>query len=433
MEAINLDDVPLIMGKGLTKTFDVGSGIFSRRKLEVKAVNDVDIVIYPGEVVGLVGESGCGKTTLGRLILGLVKATSGDLYFKPSEETVESVLSEEDGNIGKNQKNSVFRMSKGKQRELRKHLQIVFQDPYSSLDPRFLVKDIIAEPLDSFGWKTKEAYRRAEDLLTKVGLGKEFMNKYPHEISGGQRQRVSVARALALNPEFIVLDEPTSALDVSVQAQVLNLFEDLRKEFKLTMLFISHHILVVRHLADKIMVMYLGKIVEIGRTVDIMKKPLHPYTQALLSSVPIPDPKVQRDRTKIEGEVPSPINPPKGCSFHPRCKYAFEKCGWTSNELVEKLRLVLSPKRNSELGDIELEKIIVENETELTLHFNRLNDLDPIERVIEKEKTTSDMRAFYGIKSITRSSNNLDVKLYEPEQVKFREVETGHLVSCYLF
>ncbi|MBD6955328.1 MAG: ATP-binding cassette domain-containing protein [Thermoplasmatales archaeon] len=327
---------------------------------------------------------------------------------------------------------SIFHMGKNDVRELRKHMQIVFQDPYSSLDPRYLIKDIIAEPLRSFGWESKEAYRRAEELLKEVGLGPEFMNKFPHELSGGQRQRVAIARALALKPEFVVLDEPTSALDVSVQAQVLNLLEDLRKEFNLTMPFISHHILVVRHIADRIMVMYLGKIVEIAETREIFRNPLHPYTQALLSAVPVPDPKTKRMRIHLEGEVPSPVNPPKGCSFHTRCKFAFEKCGWTSDELVEYLRLVMDPTRNEELRGNVLSEIQIISDTEILMKFSELKNPGSIKGVIEKEKINNNIRAFYGIESFEFSGEGVRIRLYEPKKPELKDVGNGHMVACFL-
>ncbi|MGC9138078.1 MAG: ABC transporter ATP-binding protein [Thermoplasmata archaeon] len=390
------------------------------------------MVINRAEVVGLVGESGCGKTTLGRFILRLIEPTGGELYYKPPQDLVEKIRNNEKISAQELKKFSIFHMGKNDVRELRKHMQIVFQDPYSSLDPRYLIKDIIAEPLRSFGWESKEAYRRAEELLKEVGLGPEFMNKFPHELSGGQRQRVAIARALALKPEFVVLDEPTSALDVSVQAQVLNLLEDLRKEFNLTMLFISHHILVVRHIADRIMVMYLGKIVEIAETREIFRNPLHPYTQALLSAVPVPDPKTKRMRIHLEGEVPSPVNPPKGCSFHTRCKFAFEKCGWTSDELVEYLRLVLDPTRNEELRGNVLSEIQIISDTEILMKFSELKNPGSIKGVIEKEKINNNIRAFYGIESFEFSGEGVRIRLYEPKKPELKDVGNGHMVACFL-
>ncbi|MFP3318059.1 MAG: ATP-binding cassette domain-containing protein [Thermoplasmata archaeon] len=422
----------LIVGRGLKKFFEIKTGLFSRKRLNVKAVDGVDITINKGEVVGLVGESGCGKTTLGRLILRLIEPTDGELYYNPSEEILEKIKNGEKISQDELKKYSIFHMGKNDVRELRRHMQIVFQDPYSSLDPRYLIKDIIAEPLRSFGWDSKDAYSRVEELLKSVGLGPEFMNKFPHELSGGQRQRVAIARALALKPEFVVLDEPTSALDVSVQAQVLNLLDDLRKELDLTMLFISHHILVVRHIADRIMVMYLGKIVEIAETKEIFKNPLHPYTQALLSAVPVPDPKTKRMKIHLEGEVPSPVNPPKGCSFHTRCKFAFEKCGWTANELVEYLRLVMDPTRNEELKGNILDEIEIVSDTELILRFKELENPGNIRGVIDKEKINNNIRAFYGIMGIESSGKEVKIKLYEPKVPELKNVGNNHFVACFL-
>jgi len=422
----------LIVGRGLKKFFEIKTGLFSRKRLNVKAVDGVDITINKGEVVGLVGESGCGKTTLGRLILRLIEPTDGELYYNPSEEILEKIKNGEKISQDELKKYSIFHMGKNDVRELRRHMQIVFQDPYSSLDPRYLIKDIIAEPLRSFGWDSKDAYSRVEELLKSVGLGPEFMNKFPHELSGGQRQRVAIARALALKPEFVVLDEPTSALDVSVQAQVLNLLDDLRKELDLTMLFISHHILVVRHIADRIMVMYLGKIVEIAETKEIFKNPLHPYTQALLSAVPVPDPKTKRMKIHLEGEVPSPVNPPKGCSFHTRCKFAFEKCGWTANELVEYLRLVMDPTRNEELKGNILDEIEIVSDTELIMRFKELENPGNIRGVIDKEKINNNIRAFYGIMGIEVSGKEVKIKLYEPKVPELKNVGNNHFVACFL-
>jgi len=272
--------------------------------LSVKAVDGVDLEIRRGETLGLVGESGCGKSTLARLITGLLPVTRGSIIFDGQDVT---------------------RLRGGRLRRVRRKMQIIFQDPFASLDPRMTVGDILQEPLDNFGIGTvRERRRRVQELLRLVGLNPNFTNRYPHEFSGGQRQRIGIARALAVNPSFIVCDEPVSALDVSIQAQIINLLQDLQHEFNLTYLFIAHDLAVVRHLSDRIAVMYLGKVVETADRNDIYDRPQHPYTKALLSSIPVPDPSVEKVRAPItlKGEIPSPVNPPSGCRFHPRCPIA---------------------------------------------------------------------------------------------------------------
>jgi oligopeptide/dipeptide ABC transporter ATP-binding protein len=289
---------PLLRTEEVIKHFPAGLGT------TVKAVERVSFDIYPGETVGLVGESGCGKSTLGRLITQLMPVTSGNIFFEGVDLT---------------------KLSGEKLRQKRRQLQMIFQDPYSSLNPRMTVGDIIAEPLQNFGLLRGRAKdRRVQELLKIVGLNPYFNNRYPHEFSGGQRQRIGIARAIALQPKLIVADEPISALDVSIQAQIINLMEDLQKEFQLTYLFIAHDLSVVRHISDRVMVMYLGKIVEIADSVEIYRNPRHPYTKALLSSIPIPDPEVQSQRrvVSLSGEIPSPVNPPSGCRFHTRCPIA---------------------------------------------------------------------------------------------------------------
>jgi len=285
---------------------------YTSKKITVKAVTDISFSIKKGETVGIVGESGCGKTTLGRCIVRGIPATRGQVLYTAEDGVTYDFLS----------------IDKKKLKELRKEIQMIFQDPYSSLDPRMTVLDIITEPLKANFPKMKrsEMEVRASEMALKVGLNPSYLKRYPHAFSGGQRQRIGIARALVLNPRVIVCDEPVSALDVSIQAQVINLLKDLQKEFGLTYIFISHDLSVVEHISDKVGVMYLGKMVEFAETEALFSKPLHPYTEALLSSVPVADPTYKMNRIPLRGEIPNPANPPSGCYFHERCSYCIDIC-----------------------------------------------------------------------------------------------------------
>ncbi|HUT20730.1 MAG TPA: oligopeptide/dipeptide ABC transporter ATP-binding protein, partial [Anaerolineae bacterium] len=304
-------DNVLLEVKNLKKYFPIRKGFFKSLAGYVKAVDGVNFFIREGETMGLVGESGCGKTTTGRVILRAYEPTAGEVWFK-------------DRNLGYI---NVPDLDKQELKSLRQNMQMIFQDPYSSLNPRMTLLQIVGEPLLVNGVARGSALRdRVAELLRVVGLRPEYMIRYPHAFSGGQRQRIGVARALALNPQLIVCDEPVSALDVSVQAQVLNLLQDLQQEFDLTYLFVAHDLSVVEHISDRVSVMYVGKLAEMADTEDLFGRPLHPYTEALMSAVPKPDPRYQAERIILEGDVADPANPPSGCYFHPRCRYAQERC-----------------------------------------------------------------------------------------------------------
>ena len=294
---------------------------FTSKGITVRAVTDVSFDVKPGETIGIVGESGCGKTTLGRCIVRAYNASEGEVFYRTrAGEEVD-----------------FLKVDKKKMKEIRKEIQMIFQDPYSSLDPRMTVLDIIKEPLKANYPKMPKAEmdQKAKEMAEKVGLNPSYLMRYPHAFSGGQRQRIGIARALVVEPQVIVCDEAVSALDVSIQAQVINLLRDLQKDLNLTYLFISHDLSVVEHISDKVGVMYLGRMVEFGKTEDLFAKPLHPYTEALLSAVPVADPTVQMERIPLMGEIPNPANPPSGCYFHTRCRYCTQKCKEKAPEYVE--------------------------------------------------------------------------------------------------
>lgn len=312
-------NVPLLQVQGLKKHFPIVKGFFNKIVGQVKAVDGVSFDLLDGECLGLVGESGSGKTTVGRTILRALTPTAGKVLFKENEKIID-----------------VASASPDVLKTLRRHMQMIFQDPYASLNPRMTVLDLVGEPLLVNGvTDRKEREERVQELLVQVGLKPHFLRRYPHAFSGGQRQRIGIARALALHPKLVVCDEPVSALDVSVQAQALNLLQDLQEEFGLTYLFVAHDLSVVRHISDRVAVMYVGKIVELSLVDHLYEKPLHPYTEALLSAVPVPDPKRKKKRVLLTGEVADPSHAPSGCAFHPRCAYAEDRCRQEVPELRE--------------------------------------------------------------------------------------------------
>ena len=347
----------LLSVHNLRKYFPIRGGLLSSHIGDVRAVDGVSFDVRQGETVGLVGESGCGKTTVGRLLLRLIEPTSGHTFYRPPPEvsarlttiydTLGPPFAAGEGDLPAGSESlleeldeiatqySVYRMHGRRLQEMRGKLQIVFQDPFSSLSPRLLVRDIVAEPLEIHRMGTRrERYERVAELLQAVGLNPEHLWRFPHEFSGGQRQRIGIARALALRPDFIVLDEPTSALDVSVQAQILNILKKLQAEQNLAYLFISHHLSVVRSMSRRVVVMYLGKVVERAPTDDLFSRPMHPYTQALLAAIPIPDPTLHRERIILKGDVPSPAAPPPGCRFHTRCPAVMPICSKVEPPLI---------------------------------------------------------------------------------------------------
>ncbi|MCL4329020.1 MAG: ABC transporter ATP-binding protein [Candidatus Thermoplasmatota archaeon] len=470
----------LLFVSGVKKYFPIYGGIRGIKGF-VKAVDDVTFTVREGESLGIVGETGCGKTTLGRTLLHLIRATEGETYFDvPKEELArimeleqkEKDIKEELARImeleqkGKNvgddmesanarykevmkelaplrRKYSLNRQGPRHMLKHRKNFQPVFQDPFSSLDPRKLVKDIIGEPMKILlKMNREEIMKREKELIDEIGLSEDHLFRFPHEFSGGQRQRIGIARAISIEPKMLVLDEPTSALDVSVQAQILNILRDLQNRRGLSFIFISHHLNVIRMMSDRVAVMYLGKIVELADTERLFSDVLHPYTKALLSAIPIPDPETKVSRIVLEGEIPNPSDPPRGCHFHPRCPVAMSNCGWSPRDLAEPLRTMLNPTRNAEASDItgveEIESDEDMNTVELLFREDvpvGQKELDIIRSLVEKETLLKTGTVFKAIKevSLNPERNAVHVEMSEYDTPGLKEVRRGHFVSCLLY
>ena len=413
----------VVAGRRLKEYFPV-KGV---RGAYVRAVDDVDIEVNEGEIVGLVGESGSGKSTLGRLLIRLLEPTAGDVLFdiprQELEEYDDALARGDEATARKiSSRYSIFRLKGRALKMFRRQVGIVFQDPYSSLDPRMRVGDIIAEPLVETGlMKPAEAFERAQELLEEVQLPREFAYRYPHELSGGQRQRVAIARGIATTPKFVVLDEPTSALDVSVQAEILVLLKELREKYNMSMLLITHNISVVAYMADRIYVMYAGKLMERGPKSDVIRKPAHPYTQALISAVPQVGQEMRR--VVLKGDVPSLVNPPKGCRFHPRCPVAVGSCGWDSAEVAEALvRLVharypdLSSARVSARGPLT---VVVRG-----VPAQRLREIVAAE--------SEGVRALKSVREVVDAGDRVEIRLESPAEPRMVAVGKDHHAACLL-
>ncbi len=431
----------------------------------VRALDDVSFSLRKGETFGIVGETGCGKTTMGKTILRLFDATDGDIYFNLPREQMDEIVELETRALDISRKDQItaadekeleeisekleplrskFSLTKMKSRELRKlraDFQPVFQDPFGSLDPRKLIKDIIAEPMKLLSKKTSsEIDDKLSSLIEEIGLSEDHLYRFPHEFSGGQRQRIGIARALSIEPKMLVLDEPTSALDVSVQAQILNIMKDVQAKRGMSFLFISHNLSVIKLMSDRVAVMYLGKIVELAQTEKLFSSMKHPYTKALLSAIPVPDPDRKRGRIILAGEIPSPSNPPQGCHFHPRCPEALVTCGWSPRDMEEPLKQMFDEFRNPEAAQLPKISELMMDEGGLTMDVVFQSpvsneQLEIVRNLVDKERSMSGNIRFAAISSIEKDSSGsmIRMKMIKPSTPHLREIEDDHLVSCLLY
>ena len=434
----------LLAARGIKKHFPVKGGLLQRTVATVLAVDGVDLAIRRGETVALVGESGCGKTTFGRLLLRLIEPTEGDVLFNVPEDAYERIRS--DGVASSKsagpaddlvRRYSLTRLRRRSMKALRRFMQPVFQDPFTSLDTRMLIKDILAEPLLVNGLSTRqEAYEVGAKLLQEVGLRPEHLYRFPHEFSGGQRQRIAIARALAPEPEFLLLDEPTSALDVSVQAQILNLLKDIQRRQRLTYLLITHNLSVVRHMADRVAVMYLGRIVETAPTTELFANPLHPYTKALLAAVPVPDPQRRRERIILPGEIPSPIAPPAGCRFHTRCNAVLPHCGWSPRDIASTAAFLFDPSRNPGASDLPtLDEVTIRGDVLLLRYRSPATEAhrSRVEALVRERAAPPQGISFRAIRDVVLADGRVALEFLPAIEPPLIEVSSQHFVACYLY